>query len=294
MVSKDRGNVYLKNQPELWLAQLPRPQAHHHKYSRGAALVYGGCKLVGAARLSALACARSGAGATTIACDPSVWPIYAQSMWSIMAQAWPSQPQAWRLAIDTLYQAVLVGPGLPPDVLTRDLLVGLLLHLTSQTGGLVLDAGALMAFKEQPALLFSSIEAAVVPVVLTPHEGEFERLFPDLGQNNSALPKADRACLAAERSCATIVLKGNETVIASPQGQVVRQTGSNPYLATAGSGDVLAGIVTGLLAQGVAPFTAACMAVWIHSQAGQLAGVNFIAEDLLSYLSSVWQDLLNS
>lgn len=284
----------MQNQPERWREHLPRPQAHQHKYSRGAALVYGGNPLVGAARLSALACARSGAGATTIACDPVVWPIYAQSMLSIMVQAWSSADQAWRLAQDSTYEAILIGPGMTPDASAHSLVLGLLAQAQPQTLACVLDAGALMAFKEQPAILFDAINAAAFTILLTPHEGEFERLFPDLNQKNISLTKTERAQEAAQRSGAIVLLKGSDTVIASPQGALTLQSESSPYLATAGSGDVLAGIITGLLAQGVEPFAAASMAVWVHSQTGLRAGAGLIAEDLLLHLPAVWQDLLST
>ena len=281
-----------ENQPSLWRQHLPRPQKHQHKYSRGSALVYGGLTMTGAARLSALACARSGAGATTIACDASVWPVYAQTQLSIMVKAWAHTSRAGCMAQEGNYQAVLVGPGLTPDVITRDLVDALLTHPTANQQSWVLDAGALVAFMEQPQHLFERIQAASLAVVLTPHEGEFERLFPDLAQHKTPLTKPERARRASQRSGAVLILKGSDTVIAQPQGATVLQTRSSPYLATAGSGDVLAGMITGLLAQGVAPFAAACIAVWAHSQAGLLGGAGLIADDLVQWLPQIWQALL--
>ncbi|WP_300647089.1 NAD(P)H-hydrate dehydratase [Paenalcaligenes sp.] len=278
-----------ENQPALWQSAIPSPQPLQHKYQRGAALVYGGSEMTGAARLSALACARAGAGATTIACASDVWAIYAQSMQSVMVKRWHSLSQAAALSHSSTYQTVLIGPGLAPEPSTQELVMRGLLQ--TQASSWVVDAGALTAFASQPESLFEGIHTSAAQVVLTPHEGEFARLFPDLALHSNQKNKVERARQAAARSGAIVLLKGSDTVVASPDGRAAVQTQSSPYLASAGSGDVLAGMMTGLLAQGMSPWLAANMAVWMHSQAGLILGAGLIAEDLVQSIPTIWQQI---
>ncbi|MBL8675763.1 MAG: NAD(P)H-hydrate dehydratase, partial [Rhodospirillales bacterium] len=175
-----------------------------------------------------------------------------------------------RLAADPRKNVFLVGPGAGATVATRRLAVDAL-----GTGrATVLDADALTCFAGDAAFLFEKIR---FPTLLTPHEGEFNRLFPELGPE---LGKLERARRAARRCGAVVLLKGADTVVAAPDGRAVINDNAPPTLATAGSGDVLAGIATGLIAQGMTPFAAAAAAVWIHGEAANLAGPGLIAEDL--------------
>lgn len=278
-----------KNHPYLWQKDLPHLRADTHKYSRGSALVYGGTVMTGAARLSALACARAGAGATTVACSEAVWSIYASSLLSIMVKPWATERGALAL-LQSMHKAVLIGPGAGAMPELGGVVSGL---LTQQRADLtvVLDADALSMHKKAPQPFFEAIQSSSSSVVLTPHEGEFARLFPDLALAPSHLSKVMRAQKAAQRSGAVIVLKGNDTVIAQPEGHTVIQVAATPYLATAGSGDVLAGLITGLSAQSMPVFSAACAAVWLHNQAALAFGPGLIAEDIIESVPLAWQHL---
>ena len=285
----------LENHPGLWCKKLPQLGVDTHKYSRGQALIYGGTYMTGAARLSAMACARAGAGASTVACAEKVWPIYAGGLLSVMVKPWATEKEALHLW-QPAYQAVLIGPGAGEMPELMGLVQGLLQQsVKNQT--VVLDADAITIHEKRPQQLFTAIANSMATVVLTPHEGEFARLFPDLALVESSRSKVERAQHAAQRSGAIIVLKGSETVIAHPKPSpscIVVQKGSSPYLATAGSGDVLAGLITGLGAQAMPAFSAACTAVWLHSQAAQAFGPGLIAEDIIENIPLIWQHLLSN
>lgn len=282
-------NTVWENHPSLWQNDLPPIGAATHKYSRGHALVYGGTLMTGAARLSALACARAGAGATTVACSEAVWSIYASHLLSIMVSPWSSEEEALAL-LQPQHKAVLIGPGGGAMPELAALVSGL---LAQQCAGqtVVLDADALSMHQNAQQPFFEAIQHSAAAVVLTPHEGEFARLFPDLALTQSSLSKVVRAQQAAQRSGAVIVLKGSDTVIVQPNGHAVIQMASTPYLATAGSGDVLAGLITGLSAQSMSVFSAACAAVWLHNQAALAFGPGLIAEDIIQSVPLAWQRL---
>ena len=267
-----------ENDPALWLADLPRLQPEGHKFSRGHALVWGGYPATGAARLAARACARAGAGLTTIAVPPVAFPVYAASLLSIMVQPVEGPGDFEQLLADTRYCALLVGPGAGVSAHTRSRTLAML-----ATGRpVVIDADAMTVFQEDPAALFRAICG---PCILTPHEGEFARLF-DAGGD-----KLCRARRAARRSGAIVVLKGSDTVIAAPDGRAIINANAPPSLATAGSGDVLAGIICGLLAQGMEPFLACAAAVWMHGAAALAFGPGLLAEDLPDLLPGVLNSL---
>ena len=176
--------------------------------------------------------------------------------------------------------ATLIGPGCGVNEQTREQTLLLLANKKS----CVIDADAISAFAANSKQLFSAIAS---PVVLTPHEGEFSRIFSATGD------KPKRANEAAKESGAVVVLKGNDTVIASPDGRVAINANAPTWLATAGSGDVLAGIITGLLAQGMPAFEAACAAVWVHSEAALHFGPGLIADDLASAMPHAIKQLWN-
>lgn len=264
-----------ENDPGLWIAALPRPTDASNKFTRGHALVSGGYPTTGASRMAARAAARAGAGLTTIAVPNLALPIYATALTSIMVKGLTEPEEFARLLDDRRITAVLIGPGAGTDEDTRARVLAIL----KSRRPAVVDAGALTAFKDEGRVLERAIEG---PCVLTPHEGEFRRVFGDLSGD-----KLTRARAAAQRSGAVIVLKGSDTVIAAPSGLAVINANAPPTLATAGSGDVLSGIILGLLAQGMDPFLAACAAVWLHGAAASDFGPGLIAEDLPELLPGV-------
>jgi ADP-dependent NAD(P)H-hydrate dehydratase / NAD(P)H-hydrate epimerase len=259
-----------ENTPALWLDRFPWPRLADHKYRRGHLLIAGGEVMTGAARLAARAARRIGAGLVTLACTSASHPIYAaDSPGSITAIADDDAGFAALLA-DTRRNLLLIGPGYGVTPQTRRrALAGL-----AAGKACVIDADALTVFADHPQELF---DAARAPCLLTPHEGEFARLFPDL----AGLPgKVERAREAAARARMTILLKGADTVIAAADGRAAINSNAPPTLATGGSGDVLAGMAAGLMAQGLSPFEAASAAVWLHGDAAAVFGPGLIAEDL--------------
>ncbi|WP_291010668.1 NAD(P)H-hydrate dehydratase [Hydrogenophaga sp.] len=279
-----------ENDPLLWTAALPLLHPEGNKYTRGHALVWGGWPTTGAARMAAHAAARVGAGLTTVAVDASrsdaALPVYAAALTSIMVSPVAVPRDLDKLLADDRITGLLIGPGAGagPDTRARVLAM---LHASRAT---VLDADALAAFKSEPSSLFRAIQGACV---LTPHEGEFARLFP--GTNPGAVDapsdKLARSRSAARASGAIVVLKGSDTVIAAPDGRAIVNANAPPNLATAGTGDVLAGMVLGLLAQGMEPFLAAAAAVWLHGAAAAHFGPGLLAEDLPDRLPAVFRRL---
>jgi hydroxyethylthiazole kinase-like uncharacterized protein yjeF len=266
------------NHPRWWLGEFPFPEAAGHKYSRGHALVAGGAVMTGAARLAARAAARVGAGLVTVAAPESVFPIYAAALTGVIV-ALVADPGAFdALLADQRRNAALIGPGAGTGPETRDKALAIL-----RAGKhAVLDADALTVFADSGAVLFGAIQG---PCVLTPHEGEFARIFDASGS------KLDRTRRAAKASGSVVLLKGPDTVIAAPDGRAAINENAPPTLATAGSGDVLAGIVVGLLAQGMPAFEAACAAAWLHGAAARRFGAGLVAEDLPDMLPAVLAEL---
>ena len=268
------------NGPALWRQHLQRDGLADHKYARAHLTILGGATATGAARLAALAGRRAGAGLATIATPRSAMAIYqAAEPGNLIAECEDGGAFA-RLLDDERRNSVLIGPGSGVNERTRaSVLAALATHRA-----VVLDADAISAFAQTPASLFDAVKG---PVLLTPHEGEFRRLFPDLAK----LPaKLERARQAAGRSGATVLLKGPDTVIAAPDGRAVIHIHAPASLATAGSGDVLAGIAGALLAQGLAPLAAAAAAAWLHGESAFRFGrPGLIAEDLIDRLPDALQ-----
>jgi hydroxyethylthiazole kinase-like uncharacterized protein yjeF len=270
------------NHPDWWHDAFPWPAPEDHKYTRGHALVAGGAVMTGAARLAARAAARLGAGLVTVAAPEAAFLIYADALTGIIVQPAGGLGGFRALLADPRRNAALLGPGAGVGDETRDKALAIL----AAEKRTVLDADALTSFANNAEVLFGAIRS---PCVLTPHEGEFARLFGKLVDGSGG--KLERAFRAARVSGAVMLLKGNDTVIAAPDGRAAINEGAPPELATAGSGDVLAGMVLGLLAQGMPAFEAAAAAVWLHARAARSFGPGLIAEDLVEALPAALRAL---
>jgi hydroxyethylthiazole kinase-like uncharacterized protein yjeF len=270
------------NSPDLWLPALPEPGALDHKYSRGHALVIGSSDMPGAGRLASLAARRIGAGMLSVAAPSAVLPLFMADQPGIIARPASRAEDLVEILMDRRISGVLVGSGLVPHAASREAV------LTALAAGrpTVVDGGGLTAFADRPEDLFTSGRG---DVVLTPHEGEFARLFPDLGPATGN--KLDRVREAARRARAVVVLKGADTVVGAPDGRIAINPDATPYLATAGSGDVLAGLILGLLAQGMPAYQAAAAGVWFHARAGLNLGAGLIAEDLAGQIPHLLRGL---
>jgi hydroxyethylthiazole kinase-like uncharacterized protein yjeF len=278
-----------ENVPQFWRNAFPVPRIDGHKYARGHAIVVsGGIATTGAARLSGRGALRAGAGLVTLASPRDALAVNAAALTAVMVRAIDTVLEFAELWTDKRLNACVIGPGAGVGERTRDFVLTAL----SAKRGLVLDADALTSFADAPDYLFEAIKASHDPqVVLTPHEGEFPRLFSDISNKHPLRSKLERVRAAAERSGAIVLLKGPDTVVASPEGRVTIAANAPPWLATAGAGDVLAGMIGGLLAQGVPAFEAASIGVWMHGDAAREAGPGLIAEDLPEVLPAVFRRL---
>lgn len=257
---------------------LVPPPADTHKYARGHAIIVSGPALrTGASRLSAEAALAVGAGLVTIVGDKPALTEHAAHVTAIMLR----ERDAEFSAIDHRVRALLVGPGAG---LTDDLVANVAALLLRKLP-IVVDADALTAFSAKPEMLFAMLHDQAI---LTPHEGEFARLFPaiPLGERTNA------ALAAAKRAGAVVLLKGRETVVAAPDGRFAINRHASPWLATAGSGDVLAGLICGLLAQGSSAFEAAAIGCWLHGDIGVRAGPGLTADAMVGHLALVLRHIL--
>jgi NAD(P)H-hydrate epimerase len=264
----------VSNDPALWRGLVPRPAADGHKYDRGHVIVFGGARLTGAARMAAQAAMRAGAGLCTVVAPAGAAMVYRSDAPHIMVEEWTDIPV--HLA-DARRNAVIYGPGMEGDV-RNDVLAVLAAKRAT-----VLDAGALTSFAGRAGDLFVGLHPGCV---LTPHEGEFERLFGTLPGN-----RVEQAVAAADKAGCVVLLKGAETVIAGAGHAPVVNGHATPYLATAGAGDVLAGLIAGLMAQGMGAFDAACAGAWIHGEAALRFGPGLVAMDLIAGIPPVLKDL---
>jgi ADP-dependent NAD(P)H-hydrate dehydratase / NAD(P)H-hydrate epimerase len=267
-----------ENDPTLWRTAWPHAKSSGNKYTRGHALLCGGYPMTGAARMAARAAARIGAGLTTIAAPDIAFSIYAAALTSIMVRPLKQDGDLARLLSDSRYTAFLIGPGAGVNDTTREAA----LEILGTGRPVLLDADAISVFASRAADLARAIRG---PCVMTPHDGEFARVFDPRGD------KLSRARAAARQSGAVIVLKGADTVVAAPDGRAVVNTNAPASLATAGSGDVLGGLILGLLAQGMDAFLAAAAGVWVHGAAAAGFGPGLLAEDLPDLVPAVLRQL---
>jgi ADP-dependent NAD(P)H-hydrate dehydratase / NAD(P)H-hydrate epimerase len=278
-----------ENIPELWRGHFPMPKRDGHKYDRGHAVVVSGpLWSTGAARLAARGALRAGAGLVTIASPREALAVNAAASLAVMVRPVDGAAELETFLADWRLNAVALGPGLGVGEGTCELV------LTALAGerAVVLDADAITSFAGEPQRLAKALKSrAGAATILTPHEGEFARYFGALESQTQVGSKLERARLAAELTGSVIVLKGPDTVIAAPDGRAAISANAPPYLATAGSGDVLAGIATGLLAQGMPAFEAAAAAVWLHGEAANAFGPGLIAEDLPEQLPKLYRGL---
>jgi hydroxyethylthiazole kinase-like uncharacterized protein yjeF len=284
------GPKTFENLPPLWRREFPVPRGAGHKYDRGHAVVASGPSWsTGAARLAARGALRAGAGLVTIASPREALPVNAAANLAIMVRPVDGAEQLGHFLGDRRLNALAIGPGLGVGEATRALV------LVALAGGraVVLDADAITSFAERPQKLAEALRArGDRATVLTPHEGEFARYFGALDGRTQAGSKLERARLAAQLCGVVVVLKGADTVVAAADGRAAIADNAPAYLATAGAGDVLTGICTGLLAQGMPPFEAAAAAVWLHGEAADVFGPGLIAEDLPEALPRVYRALL--
>ncbi len=305
--------------PDHWRGYLPLPRQDGHKYNRGHAVVFsGGPESTGAARLGARAALRVGAGLVTVAGTAAATMINAAQLTAVMVKSISGRKGLAEVLEDERHNAVLIGPGAGVGPETANWVVTVL----ASKAAVVLDADALTSFAQRGQTqgadagqdtgndtgtgsfgflgksadiahragdLFAAIGRRSAPVVLTPHTGEFKRLFPEIAGQGS---KLDQTRAAARLSGAVVILKGADTVIAAPDGRAAINDNAPPWLATAGSGDVLAGLVTGLLAQQMPAYEAACASVWLHGAAATAFGPGLIAEDLPEMLPRVVAELI--
>lgn len=275
------------NEPSLWLSAFPWPTIEGHKYLRGHALIASGPEAAtGAARLAARAALRAGAGLVSLASPRNALSVNASQLTAVMVREADGVRGIEALLADPRKNAFLIGPGHGVGEETRAMVLAAL----KAGPAVVLDADALTSFADDSEALFQAVAARGSPVVMTPHAGEFVRLFGEVRGDS----KLEQARAASARAGAVIVLKGPDTIIAAPDGTAAIDINGTPFLATAGSGDVLAGMITGLLAQGMDGFMGACTAVWMHGEAAQRFGPGLIAEDLPELLPEVLSGLMDT
>lgn len=281
------------NCPALWSDHFPVPRSGGHKYRRGHAVVVSGPMIsTGAARLAARGALRAGAGLVTLASPKDALAVNAASNLAVMVRQADGASELSSLLQDKRLNAVVLGPGGGVGLPMRELVAATLQEKLQAERAVVLDADALTSFAEAPETLFSFIKSNISKqIVLTPHEGEFARLFKSGADYSEAAGKLKRAKAAAVESGAVVLLKGSDTVVASPDGRASITENAPPWLATAGSGDVLAGFIGGLMAQGMPAFEAASAATWLHGEAGNEAGPGLISEDLPEALPAVYRRL---
>jgi hydroxyethylthiazole kinase-like uncharacterized protein yjeF len=252
-------------------------------------VVSGGLSSTGAARLAARGALRAGAGLVTIASPREALAVNAVANLAIMVRPVDGALELAEFLADRRRNAVAMGPGGGVGSAMREEVRAAL----ASEAAVVLDADALTSFADEPAALAAAISRRA-DVVLTPHDGEFTKLFREIANDSKVHSKLEKTRLAARNSGAVVLFKGPDTVVAAPDGRASIAANAPPTLATAGSGDVLSGIIAGLLAQGMPAFEAASAAAWLHGEAALEFGPGLISEDLPEALPAVYRRLLAS
>ena len=274
-----------QNNPDLWISSFPKPNSLDHKYTRGMVLINCGPKSkTGAARLAARSALRVGAGAVKIICNEDVVDILEPQISVELIEVIDNKQDFQNILKDKKVSSILIGPGNGINNETKARALMALAFIDH----VVLDADALTVFENNPEELFID---CYPHTILTPHEGEFKKIFgKEIDEINDRVLKTKEASI---KSNTTVVLKGANTIIASPSGDVVINKSSATYLATAGSGDVLAGIITSLVGKNkMNAFDAACAGVWLHSEIGTILGAGLIAEDIIDLIPVTVKKLL--
>jgi hydroxyethylthiazole kinase-like uncharacterized protein yjeF len=273
----------------LWTKHFPVPRVDGHKYGRGHAVVVSGdLASTGAARLAARGALRAGAGLVTIASPRAALAVNAAASLAVMVRPVDGAEELTAFMSDPRRNALVLGPGggVGPEM------QAMVRAALGTDCAVVLDADALTSFAEHPDELLAEVHGHPgATTVLTPHAGEFSRLFRALTKVSQAGSKLQQARQAAAEAGAIVLLKGPDTVVAAPDGRAAIAENAPPWLATAGSGDVLAGLIAGLLAQGMPGFEATAAAVWLHGEAGRLAGPGLISEDLPELFPKLYREL---
>jgi len=270
------------NSIDLWIDDFPCSTKDSNKYSRGhVAVITAHSHLTGAAKLASAAALRTGAGLVTIICPEDLLSLYNSPPFSIMYKAYKDFSEITDFIKERKIDSCLVGPGLSDNEETRELT----LSLIDVEIPCVIDAGAISCFKDSSDILFSKLKKRKMPVIFTPHEGEFEKIFGKINDRFDAVEKA------VEKTGATILLKGSETIISDKKSMVLNPEAS-PYLATAGSGDTLAGIIAALLAGGMDSVKSASAGVWIHSKCAENFGAGMIADDIITEIPAALKEIM--
>jgi len=283
------GPKAFANRPALWRHAFPVPNVEGHKYGRGhAVVVSGGVSHTGAARLAARGALRAGAGLVTIASPTEALAVNAAASLAVMVRPVDGADGLATMLTDHRLNALVLGPG---GGVGEGMRAQVRVALTGERS-VVLDADALTSFAGAADLLADLLRTHIGGAVVTPHDGEFSRLFSAMLEISQADSKLEKARAAAAYLGAVVLLKGPDTVVAAPDGRASIADNAPPWLATAGSGDVLAGMIAGLSAQGMPAFEAASAAVWLHGEAATAFGPGLISEDLPEMLPTVLRQLL--
>ena len=282
-LNKFINNKIIENDPKLWIKRFPWKKYNSHKYSRGRVFIYGSLKnYIGASLLSSNAAIRCGTGAVTIIANRNTIDKYNQRFFSLLKVEINSQKEFQDFLKNSLITSFLIGPGSGVNLETAENVK----LISKYINHVVIDADAITSFSNNPKQLFSILNK---DKIITPHEGEFNKIFPNLKNIKN---KIERTLTAAKKANCIVVFKGPDTIIASPDGKVCINTIATEELAVIGSGDVLSGIITSLIGKNkMSSFDGACAGVWLHSFAARMVKKGLIAEDIIKNLPKTLEQL---